>query len=143
MIDTRCYKCVIGAERLRDMDFDPDKENYHPDYAHKVYQGRGVFKCPRCREITDLSSKTYTIKISREYDEDGSLISNILEFDTKLNQKDKEVFEQDMLELDIFDDIPWGKYVLEVMWYYYRCGGYEYPDECDIKIEILSEKYVI
>ena len=143
MIDTRCYKCVVGAGRLCDIDFSPDRSNFHPDYAHKQYQGGGIFKCPRCDDVTDLSSKTYTIKVSREYDEDGSLFSNILEFDPKFSQKSKEVFKDDMLELDIFENFPWGRYILDVMWYYYQCGSYEYPDEWDVKIEILSDREVI
>ena len=142
MVDTRCYKCVTDANELHDIE---NFGNYifYPKYSNMEYQGNGIFECPRCSDILDLSTKTHTTKISRKYDEDGSLYTEFLQHDEKLiNSKGGvEQFEDDMIELDIFDDIPWGTYVLEVLWYYYECGVMEGP-EWDVKIEILSETEV-
>jgi hypothetical protein len=138
MMDTRCYNCAENLDKF----FDTNNLSEMPKYSYMGYQGRGIFKCPRCGSINDLSKNTYTIKISRFYDEYGELDTEFLELDPKLSLGKAEgidIFKSDMGEFDIFEDIPVGKYELEVLWYYYECGGYE-GEEWDLNIEILSEE---
>lgn len=125
MLDTRCYACAT-------------KFNTFVRYEHQV---KGIFKCPRCGDILDLSKDTYTIKILRFYDIYGELETKILKLDPKFKADGKDIFEQDMYEMDMFDNIPVGKYELEVLWYYYKCGDM-YGEEWDIEMEILSEEEI-
>jgi hypothetical protein len=130
MLDTRCYAC---AENIR------TEQNMNGKLAEKVYQGNGIFKCPWCGDILNLSKDTYKIKIERLYEED-TLYTEFLELDPKLNNEDSQyAFKLDMDELDIFENISIGKYELEILWYYFECGGFE-GEEWDVKIEILSEE---
>ncbi len=139
MLDTRCYNCGAGIESISDS----ETTQYSPKFSEYEYQGKGIFKCPKCGHILDLSSDTYTIKILRFCDEDTwELDTKILEFDLKLTGEGKDIFEQDMYDMNAFDSITAGKYELEVLWYYYQCGGYEFPDEYDLKLEILSEEKI-
>ncbi len=133
MLDTRCWNCAKNIEVW------DDAKDYHPDFAYKEYQGKGIFKCPRCNDILDISDSTYIIKISREYDEEGELFTNFIEYDHSLKDG-KDSFEEDMNEYDVFDHLPFGKYLLEVYWLYYQCGGYEYPNEWDLDYAILMEE---
>ncbi len=73
--------------------------------------------------ILDLSKNTYITIVQRKYDEFGELEIEILETDQKLINDGKDAFEEDMCEFDIFKELPVGIYRLEVLWYYYECGG--------------------
>ena len=134
MIDTRCYNCI---EKPDIFDIEVEPKNMQK-YAEIEYQENGIFKCPKCGDIQDYSNKTYITIVQRKYDEFGEFETEILETDPKLIGDNKDGFEQDMYELDIFENLPVGIYKLDVLWYYYDCGGYE-GAEWDVQIEILSE----
>lgn len=136
MIDTRCYSCAEEIE-ITDIESPPLIDGY----ITMEYRGGGIFKCPECSNILDLSKNTYTTIIQRKYDEFGELETEILETDRKFTGDGKNGFEQDMYELDIFDYLPVGIHKLEVLWYYYECGGCD-GEEWDVKIEILSEEEI-
>ena len=137
MFDTRCYNCVLNPDKFDDLDGCYTENN--PKYAIYIYEGEGIFKCSRCGNILDLSTSIFTTIVQRKYNEYGELETEILETDPKLKEEGKDSFEQDMYELDIFEDLPVGIYKLDIMWYYYECGGYDCT-EWDVKIEILSEE---
>jgi hypothetical protein len=137
-MDTRCYSCIINPVEYDDLDGTYSINN--PKYSNYVYQENGIFRCPRCGHILNKTTDIFTTTIQRKYNEYGELETEILETDQKLTEDGKYVFEQDMYELDVFEDIPFGKYKLDVLWYYYKSGGYENPYEWDVKIEILSEE---
>jgi len=60
-IDTNCYNCVAPSkEDPRQMDVQ----------AHCEYQGKGIFKCPNCGWVLDLSRSTYDIRINVMVDPD-------------------------------------------------------------------------
>lgn len=137
-MDTRCYACAENTDKFFDIEVEPENM---PKYSYVEYRGNGIFICPKCKNILDISKNTYTIIVQRKYDEFGELETEILQTDPKLKDDGKDQFEQDMYELDIFEDLPVGKYKLDVLWYYYECGGFE-GEEWDINIEILSEEEI-
>lgn len=132
MIDTRCYNCAPDPEYF-------DGEPHDDTLVEMEYKGEGRFVCPECGNVLDLSNDTYKITIQRVYDENGELYSRELEVDPRLlDRLKKSDFIADMIDFEVFEHLPIGKYKLEVLWYYYQCGGEE-PD-WDVEIDILSEE---
>ncbi len=127
----------MNPDKFDDLDGDYSEER--PKYSIYEYQGKGIFKCPRCGHILDKNKDIFITIVQRKYDEFGGLETEILETDRKLTGDGKDGFEQDMYELDVFEYLPVGVHKLEVLWYYYECGGYE-GEEWDVKIEILLEE---
>ena len=136
MIDTRCFNCAAELEIINE-----NSPINIDGYSEYEYKGGGIFKCPECYFVLDLSNSTYITIVQRKYDEFGELETEILETDRRLKGDKKDGFETDMYELDIFEDLPVGIYKLDVLWFYYECGGYDCA-EWDVKIEILSDEEI-
>lgn len=121
MLDTRCWACAEVDEKKGNI------TEIHP----MDYKGKGVFMCPVCGSTVDLSEDTYTIEISRRY-EDMELITEYLKHDAKFKEEypdlDFNDFENDIDET--FVDLPFGKYRCEV--YYHWSGPFEGEWDLDI-----------
>lgn len=115
MLDIRCWACARIDE----------KKGNITEIHSMDYKGKGVFICPVCGSTVDFSEDTYTIEISRRY-EDMELITEYLKHDnTKLKEKYPDMDPQD-IEDDIdetFIDLPFGNYRYEI--YYCWSGPFE------------------
>lgn len=121
------------------------------------YEGMGIWRCPKCNEISDMSKDTYKVRLHFTVAEpcgdpseiEGYPITNIIEpFDERLlrvergrRKPDWEILQEELGEMD--DDFkrhPRGIYDTEILWYYEKCT-YEYNDY-DMILEIEKKEKV-
>ncbi len=126
MIDTRCWSCAVID----------NKEGTLLKAVDTEYKGKGIFKCPECKEILDLSDSTFMVDISRvQVHEDGWLITEFIKHDERIEPKNRDGFEEDIY--DLFNDLPAGKYRCEV---YMQWSKYGYEGEWDLETCLFSEE---
>lgn len=119
------------------------------------YIGNGVWKCPKCGTIEDNhKNDVYKIRMKFEkqtYPDKSVELKKILiePFDPKLLVKLKnsdgsdtktilkEILEEEIVEGEHFENHEEGTFIIEILWYSYRCS-YEY-EEYDTVFEIISE----
>lgn len=133
--NTRCYEC--SGDELFDI------ESYKaPDIIERIYDGKGMFRCPRCNHILDLSQNTYNTIISIDVNGDVSVIRADEKLDNEgLDKEGRDIFVTDLTDAFTFKSEDAGVYRCEVYWKYYQCDGYE-SDECDVTIEIFKKEKV-
>ena len=59
ILDTRCYNCVKMP------DGPPSEKD---DFAKYDYQGKGIWKCPRCGYVWDQSKNVYDVRLKATID---------------------------------------------------------------------------
>ena len=111
MIDTRCWECA---------DIDNDTGELKGIQTTN-YQGKGIFKCPKCGEISDYSKDTYIVKVKYTKEEGLEIVSGI---DDK--EKNEEV-SQNLNDIgsSYFEEEEEGIFDCEIITFSYQCGGEE------------------
>ena len=120
------------------------------------HKGEGVFCCPKCNRILDISKSTYKVRLKFYKEGDDMGIKVIEPFDKRLMIPVQEQYpkrlNKDALEDDLSDDFPWATndYILNhkmgifdilMFWewdsYYTDCGT-----EWDLEMFIIEEHEV-
>jgi len=141
-LDTRCYDCVIIAL------VSPTE---HDNFATYDYEGKGMFKCPRCGHIWDLSKSTYDVRLKitkhGETDDEWLEIDVVEPYDPRILVKPKgelsikEQMEDDLVEYqEEYWDGSHGMFDVE-LYFQWSSSGY-YTVEWDLEIEVLKKTVV-
>lgn len=126
MIDLRCWECA---------DIDKDNGNLK-EIQQTDYQGKGIFKCPKCNEILDYSKDVYVVKVLYS-------IENGLEIVSGIEDKEKlDEISQNLNDMgdNYFKDGPEGLYNCEIITFSYQCGGEEPEWDSDLIIPMLKKE---
>ena len=118
MIDTRCWECM------------PLDEHGYPieQQIGMIYEGKGIFKCPKYGAISDYSKDTYKVRITRK-SEKGVLYTEI----DMINSRLKDYVDPEEDFYDLFTDLPIGRFECEVYYLWYQEGPeFEWDCETDI-----------
>ena len=110
------------------------------------YRGQGVWKCPKCGNVEDLSKSYYRIRVKIEKKKEDKFEwfeNKLLEpFDPKLiAEKLIEVLQEEIVEGERFENHEVGLFDFEIIWYDYRCS-YEY-EEYETVFDVISEQKVM
>lgn len=118
MFDTRCWNCaVIGDTKVESI-------------QEMEYQGSGVFKCPKCKEVCDFSKNIFKMTIKK-----GKDFFVVSKCDARLNRDARIQIQEDLWLIEGDFDIE-GEYECDVYWSWYLSGGEE--PEWDVDMEIIS-----
>ena len=121
MLDERCWNCAIIEEGLV-------KEKFF----YLIYQGKGIFKCEHCGEVSDHSKIIYSITIRKGKD---FLIAS--KCDSKMDRDVRVQFNEDLFAIESqFDEE--GEYDCDIIWYWYKSGGDE--PEWDFTMDVITKQ---
>jgi len=141
-LDARCYNCVIMAE------VSPSE---HDDFALFDYGEKGIFKCPRCGSIWDISDDVYNVRLNvtkhGEPDDEWLEFEIVKPIDPRILVKPKnEVSIKEQMEDDLpeYQDEWWdgshGIFDLEIYFKWTKSGYY--TPEWDLDIEVFKKTLV-